>query len=186
MKIKPLKIAGSYEIRLERRSDERGYFMRFYDREIFARHDLKIDWRQESQSFNLKANTIRALHFQLPPQVETKLVRVVQGAILDVWVDLRTDSETFGVWDSLELSAENDRAVYIPAGCAHGFRTLTENALVEYKIDVPFDAALADGIRWNDPTLNIDWKLSDGEALTISERDAGQKLFADFTSPFRL
>ena len=185
MKIKPLKIAGSYEVQFERKSDERGYFMRFYDREIFAAHHLKIDWTQESQSFNVKQNTVRALHFQLPPLIETKLVRAVRGAIFDVWVDLRADSETFGAWDALEISADNDRAVYIPAGCAHGFRTLTPNALIEYKIDVPYSAELASGIRWNDATLNIDWKLND-EELTISERDARQQLFADFASPFRL
>lgn len=177
MNIKPLKLEGTFEINFERVADERGFFMRLYDRQKFADHTLQTRWEQESLSFNRRKDTLRGLHFQLPPQAETKIVRVVRGAILDVFVDLRTDSSTFGKWDAVELSDENARAVYIPKGFAHGFRTLTDNTLIEYKIDVPYQAELADGILWNDKDLNIDWNI---ENPIISERDRNLKVFRDF------
>ncbi|MBA3632985.1 MAG: dTDP-4-dehydrorhamnose 3,5-epimerase [Acidobacteria bacterium] len=181
MYIEPLKLKDTYKINLKRIGDSRGYFMRFYDREIFARRGLQIVWEQESLSFNQAKDTVRGLHFQLPPFAETKIVRVVQGAIMDVFVDLRKGSETYGKWDALELSAENDTAVYIPKGFAHGFRTLTENTMVEYKIDVPYQANLASGIRWNDGTLGIDWKV---ENPIISARDGELQFFDSFDSVF--
>ncbi len=183
MHIEPLKLKGTFEIKLKRIGDARGFFMRFYDREIFAANNLQTRWEQESVSFNQAKDTVRGLHFQLPPHVETKIVRVVAGAILDVFVDLRADSETYGEWDALELSAENERAVYIPKGFAHGFRTLTENAAIEYKIDAPYQGDLASGIRWNDPALNVDWKV---ENPIISKRDTELQFFDHFDSPFRI
>ncbi len=181
MQIEPLKLDGAYKIKLDRIGDHRGYFMRFYNREIFAAHGLQTVWEQESVSFNQAKNTLRGLHFQLPPVNETKIVRAVQGAILDVLVDLRKDSATYGEWQSIELSAANDTAVYIPKGFAHGFKTLAENTLVEYKIDAPYDAAAASGIRWNDADLDVDWQT---ENPITSPRDAELQLFADFVSPF--
>lgn len=181
MQIEPLKLEGTFKIKLERIGDNRGYFMRFYNREIFAAHNLQTVWEQESVSFNKEKNTLRGLHFQLPPFNETKIVRVAQGAIIDYFVDLRKSSPTYGVWDALELSAENDTAVYIPKGFAHGFKTLTENTTVEYKIDANYDAASASGIRWNDPTLAVEWNV---ENPITSERDAQLQFFADFDSPF--
>lgn len=181
MQIRPRKLDGIFEIELERIGDTRGYFMRFYNREIFAEHNLQTVWEQESVSFNKEKNTVRGLHFQMPPYNETKIVRVVQGAMMDVFVDLRKDSATYGEWDAIELSAENDTAVYIPKGFAHGFKTLTENTLVEYKIDANYNAASASGIRWNDKTLNIEWKT---ENPVTSPRDAELQFFADFDSPF--
>ena len=181
MRINPLKLKGTYEINFKRVGDSRGFFMRFYDRKLFAEKGLQTVWEQESMSFNQAKNTVRGLHFQNPPLVETKIVRVVQGAIWDVFVDLRKKSETYGEWDALELSAENDRAVYIPKGFAHGFRVLSGNTLVEYKIDVPYQADLSGGIRWNDKTLDIDWKV---ENPIISARDGELGFFADFDSPF--
>lgn len=181
MNIKPLKLEGTFEINFKRVADERGFFMRLYDQQIFADHNLQTCWEQESVSFNRKKDTLRGLHFQMPPHTETKLVRVVRGAILDVFVDLRKNSNTFGKWDVAELSAENARAVYIPKGFAHGFRTLTDNTLIEYKIDAPYQAELADGILWNDRDLNIDWNI---ENPIISERDRNLRVFKDFLSPF--
>lgn len=181
MHISPLKLKGTYEIKLKRSGDSRGFFMRFYDRAIFAENNLQTVWEQESVSFNQAMDTVRGLHFQLPPLVEAKIVRVVRGAIWDVFVDLRKSSETYGKWDAIELSAENDRAVYIPKGFAHGFRTLSENALVEYKIDVPYQADLSSGIRWNDEALKIDWNVRNP---IISARDAELEFFSDFISPF--
>jgi len=181
MQIERLKLDGTYKIKLERIGDNRGYFMRFYNREIFAAHGLQTVWEQESVSFNKEKNTVRGLHFQLPPFNETKIVRAVQGAIYDVFVDLRKDSPTYGEWDAIELSADNDTAVYIPLGFAHGFKTLTENALVEYKIDASYNAESASGIRWNDSDINVDWNV---ENPITSERDGKLQFFADFISPF--
>lgn len=183
MEIKPRKLKGTFEITLNRIGDARGYFMRTYSQEVFAEHGLQIDWVQENQSLSARPHTIRGLHFQLPPFTETKLVRVVRGAMLDYFVDLRRDSETYGQWDSIELSADNDKVVYIPKGFAHGFRTLTENVITEYKIDVAYQAESASGIRWNDETLNINW---DVENPIISERDAQLGFFKNFDSPFKI
>lgn len=181
MQIEPLRLKGTYRIKLERVGDVRGYFMRFYNREIFAAHNLQTVWEQESVSFNKEKNTLRGLHFQLPPFNETKIVRVASGAIFDVFVDLRKKSETYGEWDAIELSAENDTAVYIPKGFAHGFKTLVDNTLVEYKIDANYNAESAGGIRWNDADLAIEWNT---ENPVISERDGKLPFFADFDSPF--
>ena len=181
MQIEPLRLKGAYRIKLERIGDARGYFMRFYNREIFAAYNLQTVWQQESVSFNKKKNTLRGLHFQLPPFNETKIVRVASGAIYDVLVDLRKDSETCGEWEAIELSAENDTAVYIPKGFAHGFKTLADDTLVEYKIDANYNAESASGIRWNDADLAIDWKA---ENPIMSERDGKLPFFADFDSPF--
>ncbi len=181
MQIEPLKLKGTYRIKLERIGDARGYFMRFYNREIFAAHGLQTVWEQESVSFNKEKKIVRGLHFQLPPFNETKIVRVAAGAIFDVFVDLRKDSETYGKWDTIELSAENDTAVYISKGFAHGFKTLAENTLVEYKIDANYNAESAGGIRWNDTDLAIEWNT---ENPIMSERDGKLPFFADFDSPF--
>ncbi|HZH35207.1 MAG TPA: dTDP-4-dehydrorhamnose 3,5-epimerase [Pyrinomonadaceae bacterium] len=181
MQITPLRLAGSFLVETERIRDERGFFMRLYDAEIFAAHDLQTIWMHDSQSFNRKRHTVRGLHFQLPPFEETKLVRVTSGAISDVIVDLRKESATYGEWEVVELSEENGRALYIPVGFAHGFCTLTDAATVNYKIDAPYDAASTSGIRWNDATLNINWQT---DAPVISERDRQLQLFSDFVSPF--
>jgi dTDP-4-dehydrorhamnose 3,5-epimerase len=181
MQIEPLRLKGTYRIKLERIGDARGYFMRFYNREIFAAHNLQTVWEQESVSFNKEKNTVRGLHFQLPPFNETKIVRVTSGAIFDVFVDLRKNSETYGEWEAIELSAENDTTVYIPKGFAHGFKTLADDTLVEYKIDANYKAESASGIRWNDADLAIEWRT---ENPIISERDGKLPFFADFDSPF--
>ena len=181
MKLKPLKFSDAFEIKLDRLQDERGFFMRFYDSEIFGEFGLQTEWMQESVSFNRWENTIRGLHFQYPPFAETKIVRLVAGAVLDVLLDLRQNSETYGECLGIELTADNDTAVYIPKGVAHGFRTLSENTILEYKIDVPYKSDLAGGIRWNDNALEIDWGKGDP---IVSERDTRLSRFSEFESPF--
>ena len=183
MQIETLKLEGTYRINLERIVDARGYFMRFYNREIFAAHNLQTVWEQESASFNKKSNTLRGLHFQLPPHDETKIVRVVNGAVWDVFVDLRKHSQTFGKWDAIELSADNNTAVYIPKGFAHGFKTLEENTLVEYKLDAGYNAESTSGLRWNAPDLAVEWNI---ENPIMSERDSSLPLWANFSTPFNL
>ncbi|MFV0388987.1 MAG: dTDP-4-dehydrorhamnose 3,5-epimerase [Pyrinomonadaceae bacterium] len=181
MIIKPLKLEGTFEITLQPRMDERGYFTRAYDREVFAGAGLVTDWVQENQSLTARRNTIRGLHFQLPPFTETKLVRAVSGSVLDVFVDLRKKSPSYGKWDSVELGAEKLNYVYIPKGFAHGFRTLSENSVIQYKVDAVYSRMHDCGIRWNDSEIRIDW--GEGNFIT-SEKDSIAQLFSEFESPF--
>ncbi|MNI65051.1 dTDP-4-dehydrorhamnose 3,5-epimerase [compost metagenome] len=124
-----------------------------------------------------KKGTIRGLHFQYAPFTETKLVRVVSGAVLDVFVDLRKDSPTFGQWDSLELSEDNQTMVYIPRGFAHGFCTLIDHCTVLYKVDQVFTPAADSGIRWDDPSLAIDWPTHDP---LLSDKDRNLPTLQNF------
>ncbi len=181
MEIKPLRLDGTFEITSKRNGDARGYFMRSFDRKIFADHGLQTVWEQENQSLSTSLHTVRGLHFQRPPNTETKLVRVVQGAVFDVFVDLRKDSETFGEWDSIELTGDNDKSIYIPRGFAHGFCSLTEKVIVQYKVDNAYAPDNEDGICWNDPTLEIAWPSINP---LISERDRQLQSFTEFISPF--
>jgi dTDP-4-dehydrorhamnose 3,5-epimerase len=168
MKIAPLRLAGTFEIRLEPRRDERGFFMRWYDRETFARAGLPTDWVQANESRSTR-NVVRGLHFQRPPHAETKLVRAVHGRVHDVFVDLRRGSPTFGQWDAVELSDEKANAVLVPRGFAHGFATLSDDALVSYLVDREYAPAAEGGLVWNDPALAIAWPLG-GEAI-VSDKD---------------
>jgi len=183
VEIAALKLSGTYLVSSPRKTDERGYFMRSHDRQAFVDNGLVSEWEQESLSFNRDKGTVRGLHFQTPPAVETKIVRVVSGAMLDVFVDLRRDSNTYGKWDSVVLSASEGNAVYIAAGFAHGFRTLEPDTLILYKIDVPYSPENVGGLRWDDPDLNIDWGVTEP---VLSGRDAELPYFRDFHSPFLL
>jgi len=181
LQIKPLKLAGAFEVIVNRIGDSRGYFMESYSRKIFAEHGLQTDWVQENQSLSAKPQTIRGLHFQVPPFAQTKLLRVVRGEILDVFVDLRKSSPSFGQWDSIVLSEEKCNSVYIPRGFAHGFCTLTENVIVQYKVDNFYAPECERGLRWNDPDVGINWQAADA---VLSKRDAELPFFKDFVSPF--
>ncbi|NOH01920.1 MAG: dTDP-4-dehydrorhamnose 3,5-epimerase [Chloroflexi bacterium] len=183
MDIKPLRLQGCYEIRLTPRRDERGYFMRTFDREIFLRNGLTANWLQENQSMSLRKGTLRGLHFQKLPHAETKLVRALSGAVLDVFADLRSDSPTFGQWEAVELSAEAFNYVYIPKGFAHGFCSLTENAIVHYHVDACYAPEAEGGIRWDDETLKIDWPV---KTPVVSAKDQALPRLAEFISPFTL
>ena len=183
MNFKPLKLAGSYEIQLEPHRDERGYFMRTFDRDIFRAHGLDAVWVQENQSMSLQRGTLRGLHFQRPPYAETKLVRALAGSVLDAFVDLRADSPTFGQWDAVELVAEQFNLVYIPKGFAHGFCSLTDNAIVAYHVDACYAPAAEGGIRWDDPALKILWPVA---APFVSKKDLALPTMNEFISPFTL
>lgn len=180
MEIKPLKLQGTYQITLTPRQDDRGYFMLAYDEASFTEHGLTTAWLQENQSFS-KKGVIRGLHFQKPPHAETKLVRVVSGKVLDVFVDLRKNSSTYGQWDSIELSEDNYKVVYIPKGFAHGFCALTDTALVLYKVDEVYHPESEGSLRWNDETLAITWSIDNP---FTSPKDAKGENFKDFISPF--
>lgn len=168
MNIRPLHLPGVYEITLEPKRDNRGFFMRTFDENIFHRHGLSRKWLQENHSYSEKKGTVRGLHFQLPPFSETKLIRVIKGAIFDVFVDVRPASPTFGKWGYVELSEDNFKMVLIPRGFAHGFCTLTDHSEVLYKVDNVYSPLHEGGIRWNDPSLNIPWPVSHP---IISEKD---------------
>ena len=181
MKIASLRLPGTFEVTLEPYLDSRGYFARTYDDEMFREHGLQTHWVQENQSQTLNKYTIRGLHFQVAPHSETKLIRVVSGALLDVFVDIRRRSDTYGGWDAIELTADNFKAAYVPKGFAHGFCTLADDTVVVYKVDAHYVPDHERGIRWNDPTLNIDWPTDDPE---ISTKDAAQPLFRELESQF--
>ncbi|MBA1158184.1 dTDP-4-dehydrorhamnose 3,5-epimerase [Microvirga mediterraneensis] len=149
-------------------SDERGYFVRLFDADVFVAHDLNPALAQASLSYNLQKGTLRGLHFQAHPRMEDKLVRCASGAVFDVAVDIRPGSPTFGQWYGVELSADNNYQLYIPAGFAHGFQALTSNAVVAYHISVPYDPALTAGLRFDDPDVAVDWPLPPAH---LSERD---------------
>lgn len=171
MQVKPLKLEGSYEILLRPIGDERGFFMRTFDKKTFEEHDINRDWLQENHAMSKHKHTLRGLHFQLPPYAETKLLRCTKGAVLDVFVDLREGSETFGQWDSVRLSAEEKNMVLVPRGFAHGYITLEENSEVTYKVDSVYHPDSERAIRWNDPELGIDWG-TDNPVLSEKDKNA--------------
>ena len=177
MNITPLKIPGSVEVAFEARGDERGYFMRTFDEAIFAEHGLPTHWVQMNESLSVNVGTIRGLHFQRPPHTEAKLVRCTQGALLDVFLDLRHGSPTYGQWDSVELRADRRNAVLVPRGCAHGFCSLQANSVVNYMVDNFYTPSAEEGVRWDDPALRIRWRLE--AQPTISAKDAAWPLFKD-------
>jgi len=185
LKIKERKLKGVFEISLEPHIDGRGFFMRTFDQKLFREAGLKQEWVQENHARSDKKNIIRGLHFQLPPHSETKMVRCVSGEILDVFVDLRKNSGTFGQWDSIELSAENKRMILIPRGFAHGYRTLTDVSEVLYKVDNYYNPNSECGIMWDDDDLNIDWKIGEDENYYLSEKDKFNISFKEFVSKYK-
>jgi len=168
-------LPGAHVIDVDPIGDERGLFARLWSAEDFAARHLVTRFDHVSVSFNREAGTLRGMHFQAPPFAETKLVRCIRGAIVDVAIDLRRDSPAFRKWTSVELTADNRRAFYIPAGCAHGFLTLTPDAEVLYMIDAPYSAAHGRGVRWNDPAFGVEWPGTPG---VINARDANYPDFA--------
>jgi dTDP-4-dehydrorhamnose 3,5-epimerase len=157
MRFVELSLPGTIVVEPELRQDERGFFARTWCREAFAARGLATSWAQCSTSYNRRRGTLRGLHYQAEPCPETKLVRCTAGAVFDVVVDLRPESPAFGRWAAVELSADNRRQLYIPAGLAHGFQTLTDDAEVFYQISAAYRPDLQRGVRWDDPALAIAW-----------------------------
>ena len=177
MEFKERKLKGVFEITLSPHVDERGFFMRVLDNQLFQQAGLNYKWVQENHSRSTQKNIIRGLHFQFPPYAETKLVRCIRGAVLDVFVDLRKDSPTFGQWDSIRLDESNKKMILIPRGFAHGFCTLTEESEVLYKVDNYYAKAYEGGIAWNDPDINIDWPV---DLPMLSEKDKKNNSLQNF------
>jgi dTDP-4-dehydrorhamnose 3,5-epimerase len=179
MQINERNIHGVFEIILKSLEDERGFFMRTYSKEIFENYGIDRNWLHENHSLSKKKGIIRGLHFQFPPYTETKLVRCIRGAIFDVFVDVRKNSQTLGQWDYIELSEDNKKMIYIPRGFAHGFCTLTDNCGVVYKVDNVYHPEAEGGIVWNDATLNIPWPVDNP---ILSEKDAKLRTFKEFVA----
>lgn len=175
MKFSPTALVGACIIDIEPVPDERGFFARSWCREEFARHGLNPDLAQCSISFNKKRGTLRGMHYQAKPHEETKVVRCTRGAIYDVIVDLRPESPTFRKWIAVELSADNRRMLYIPAGFAHGFQSLTDDTEVFYQISAPYYPESARGVRWDDPAFGIEWPVME---RVISDKDRQYPDFA--------
>jgi dTDP-4-dehydrorhamnose 3,5-epimerase len=156
-------------------TDSRGYFFEAYNKAKFNENGIMFNFIQDNQSFS-KRGVIRGLHLQINPFAQAKLVRVLQGEILDVAVDLRKDSSTYGEHFSVVLSADNKKQLMVPHGFAHGFSVLSETASVMYKVDQLYHKDSERGIRYDDPTLNIDWRVNNNEVI-VSEKDLILKSF---------
>jgi dTDP-4-dehydrorhamnose 3,5-epimerase len=162
------ELKGAFEIHLERKADERGFFARTWCQKEFENHKLNPRLVQCSISFNARRGTLRGVHYQVPPFAEAKLIRCTRGAIYDVVADLRRDSPTFKKWAAVILSGEKRNMVYVPEGFAHGFLTLEDNSEVFYQMTEFYSAESARGLRWNDSAFNIAWPA---RVEVISERD---------------
>ena len=162
--------------------DDRGYFLESYNKKKFEEAIGNISFVQDNESKSAKG-VLRGLHFQKPPYSQAKLVRCIKGKVLDVAVDIRDGSKTFGQHVTVELSGENKKQVFIPRGFAHGFLVLSESAIFAYKVDNSYASAYDEGIRWDDSTLNIQWGVNESEVL-VSEKDAKLPFFLEFETPF--
>ena len=169
MQIEATTIPGVMHVRPDAHSDERGLFARTYDADNFAAAGLPTTWPQCNISWNQYRATLRGMHFQRRPHGEPKLVRCTRGRVFDVAVDLRPESPCFRDWIAVELAYERRNALFIPAGCAHGFITLEDDCELLYMMGHVFVPELSAGVRWNDPAFGIKWPF---EPITMSERDA--------------
>ena len=180
MLIEKTDIEGLLIIKPDVYEDQRGYFFESYNEEKFRQLGIDVKFLQDNESKSGKG-VLRGLHFQVPPYEQGKLVRVIKGAVLDVAVDLRKTSPTYGQWASTELSEKNKWMYWIPAGFAHGFLTLEENTIFFYKCTQVYNRETERGIAWDDPDLNIQWGINNP---LVSEKDMVAQKFMEFKSPF--
>jgi dTDP-4-dehydrorhamnose 3,5-epimerase len=176
-------IAGLMLIEPKKFGDHRGFFSETYHRERLAEAGFAMDFVQDNHSLSVERGVVRGLHYQSPPHAQAKLLRVVRGAILDVTVDLRKGSPTFGDHAAVELSAANWRQLLVPAGFAHGFATLEPDSEVVYKVTDYYAPEHDHGILWSDPALGIAWPVKP-EAAVVSDKDRAQPRLAEIESPF--
>ena len=170
MKFHSLSVAGAFVIEPQRLEDERGFFARVFCHDEFVAHGLNPRVVQSSISYNRRRGTLRGMHYQTAPHEEAKLVRCTRGRAYDVVLDLRSGSPTRGRWAAAEIGAEDQRMVYVPEGCAHGFQTLEDDTELLYQMSEFFHPECGAGVRWDDPAFGIAWPIADP---TISERDRG-------------
>jgi dTDP-4-dehydrorhamnose 3,5-epimerase len=187
MKIEKTHIDGPLIIEPQVFGDERGFFMETYNVERYKSIGIDLDFVQDNLSLSAKG-VLRGLHFQKPPFAQGKLVQVISGSVLDVAVDVRTGSLTYGEWVSVELSYDNKKQFWVPPGFAHGFLTLEDNTIFTYKCTNAYAPEHDMGVMWNDSDINIDWKLSayDISLPIISEKDQKNAFFADLGDIFTL
>ncbi len=171
-------LPGVMELVPRRFADSRGWFSETYSVAAFAKIGLADTFVQDNQSFSEEVGTVRGLHLQLPPSAQGKLVRVLSGAIFDVAVDLRPGADTYGHHAAVTLSAERGNMLWIAPGYAHGFCTIEPNTTVFYKVTAPYDPASERSVRWDDPTIGIDWPIAAG-AARLSDKDQVAPLLAD-------
>ena len=183
MQFEPLTLSGLLVLRPTRHGDARGWFSEVWRRDQWEAAGVRADFVQDNQSLSAQQGTVRGLHFQLPPFAQAKLVRCVAGRVLDVTVDIRRSSPTFGQAVAVELTADGGEQLFIPAGFAHGFCTLEPNTSLAYKVDAYYSAAHDRGILWSDPALGIEWPVSEAEAL-LSDKDRKQPLLLDAADLF--
>lgn len=180
MNIKKTDLSGLFLIEPRVFGDERGYFFESYNLPLFKEAGIDVNFLQDNESMSAKG-VLRGLHFQEPPFEQGKLVRVARGAVLDVSVDIRKDSPTFGKWLGYELSEQNKRMLWIPPGFAHGFVSLSEDTIFIYKCTNLYNRESENSILWNDPELNIDWGIKNP---LVSDKDKSAPLFSKLVSPF--
>lgn len=182
MQIEETALAGVKILTPNRFGDARGFFSESWNRKVLAGHGIELDFVQDNHSVSAAVNTVRGLHFQAPPHAQDKLVRCGQGALLDVAVDIRKGSPTYGHWVAVELSAENGRQLLVPKGFAHGFATRAPNTEIIYKCTDYYNQPSDGALRFDDPAIGIDWGLT-GPAI-LSDKDRAAPLLSDFDSPF--
>lgn len=176
MNVTPLKLTDALVLEPVVHGDHRGFFMESYNDSLFKQHGITYNFIQDNQSLSAEAGVLRGLHYQLNPKAQTKLIRVLTGAIYDVIVDIRKTSPTFGQWVGVILSEHNHRQLLVPKGFAHGFCTLVPNTQVLYKVDEYYSPENDRGILWNDPALGIDWPTSNP---ILSDKDQQHPLLKD-------
>ncbi|TCR71855.1 dTDP-4-dehydrorhamnose 3,5-epimerase [Rhizobium sp. BK376] len=173
MKFERLSIPDVVLIKPSKFGDTRGYFMETYRQDLFAEQIGPMTFLQDNQSKSVEAGTVRGLHFQLDPMSQGKLVRCIAGALLDVAVDIRKGSPTYGKWVSAELTCDNGLQLWVPPGFAHGFCTLVANTEISYKVTNYYSPENDRGLRWDDPIIAIDWPVKSEDAV-LSTKDAEQ------------
>lgn len=183
MQIEETSLSGVVILTPRRFGDDRGFFSEVWNREVLRARGIDIDFVQDNHSLSRPVGTVRGLHFQSPPHAQDKLVRCGAGVVLDVAVDARTGSPTYGKWVGVELSAENGRQLLIPRGFLHGFVTRVPNSELLYKCSDVYAPACDGAVRFDDPDLAIDWGLDPAVAI-LSDKDRKAQAFADFDSPF--
>lgn len=183
MNINETSLRGVLEITPNRFGDHRGFFSETYNRKTWAEAGLDFDFVQDNHSKSSQAGTLRGLHYQSPPAAQDKLVRVISGAVLDVAVDVRVGSPNYGKWVGVELSAENGKQLFVPKGFLHGFLTLTADTEVVYKCTDYYAPECDGSVRFDDPSIGIDWGLDEDEII-LSDKDRAAQSFDTFESPF--
>ncbi|NNU62615.1 dTDP-4-dehydrorhamnose 3,5-epimerase [Ochrobactrum soli] len=178
MIVRQLELDGLLEIIPRKFGDDRGFFSETYNAKSFAEAGIDLQFVQDNHSFSAAKGVVRGLHYQLPTRAQDKLVRVIRGAILDVAVDIRKSSPTFGKWVALEVSAEKWNQILVPKGFAHGFMTLVENTEVIYKVTDYYSPEHDRSIRFDDPAIGIEWPLP-SSGVQLSDKDQKAPLFAD-------